>query len=320
MTDDFLTAFHGSSLAPAAPLVALVERVMNAEVGGLERVTKGYANEVYRALLLEQPPVYVRIRRHGPITFADEAWAMEACRRVGVPVPQVHAVTELAGEEGLEVMVLAALPGRPLGDVWPDLPETSRRQVMRRVAMALRAMHGITLDGWGRRKAGETWEYGSWAARAEAAVRDREADMPVLREVGFSEAETDAFMTIVRRLLDLEPPPSVLCHGDLGLDHLFVDDDLELTGIIDFGLWQGGPKELDLAMLNMYHPDVPLVWLESGYGDVPFGQAFYRRVLIEKVNVATTFLAFDVRRGNLDYLPLAQQGLQDMLRAWQRLA
>lgn len=318
MTNDFLTAFHGASLAQPAPLVALVEQVMNAEVQDLERVTKGYANEVYRALLLEQPPVYLRIQRHGTITFADEAWAMEACRRVGVPVPQVHAVTVLEGEEPLEVMVLAALPGRPLGDVWHDLPEISRREVMRRVATALRAMHGITLDGWGRRKAGEAWEYASWAARAEAAVRDRGADMPALREVGFSEAETDAFMTIVRRMLDLEPALPVLCHGDFGLDHLFVDDALELTGIIDFGLWQGGPKELDLAMLNMYHPDVPLVWLE--HEAMTIDRDTLQRMTIEKVNVATTFLAFDVRRGNLDYLTLAQEGLRDTLRAWQRLA
>lgn len=319
MTTDFLTAFHGSSPVPKVPLVALVESVMSAEVQGLERITKGYANEVYRVALSQGPPVYVRIRRHGRVAFADEAWALEACRRAGVLVPTVHTVTTLEAPEPLEVMILAAVPGRPLGEVWDGLPEVSRRQVMTRVGAALRVMHGIALDGWGRRGAGAAWEYGDWKTRAVSDVRDRETDMPTLREVGFTRAETDSFMAIVRQMTDLSAAPPILCHGDLGLDHLFVDDALNLTGIIDFGMWQGGPRELDFAMLRMYHPDVPLGWLESGYSEVPLDREFDRRVLIEQINVGTGFLAFDVRRGNVDYLPLAFDGLRGTLRAWEEL-
>ena len=121
MTDDFLAAFHSSVAAPRDQLVALVERVMNADVTSLERVTQGYVNEVYRADFASMPSVFVRIRRRGGATFNSEAWALGKCHRAGVPVPKVHAVTTLEAEEPLEVMLLASVPGRPLGEVWPEL-------------------------------------------------------------------------------------------------------------------------------------------------------------------------------------------------------
>lgn len=316
MTGDFLTTFHESTLAPRAPLVALVERVMDAEVLSLGRVTKGYVNEVYRAELASAPPVYVRIRRRGGVAFETEAWALGACRRAGVPVPEVHAVTVLEAEAPLEVMVLAAVPGQALGSVWPELSEASRQEVMGRVGAALRALHSVELGGWGRRTSGGGWEYPDWASRAAASVRDREADVPFLRGAGLAEREADALLDIVRVTPLLEAPVPVLCHGDLGLDHLFVDENLTLTGVIDFGMWQGSLRELDFAVLTMYHPDVALAWLESA---APFDEEFYRRVLVEQVNTGMGFFAHDLRQGNVDYADLALTGLRGSLAAWQRL-
>ena len=113
----------------------------------------------------------------------------------------------------------------------------------------------------------------------------------------------------------LSAPRPVLCHGDLGMDHIFVDDALKVTGLIDFGNWQGGPRELDFAVLTMYHPDVRLEWLEPSVLDVDF----YRRILLERVGVVMGFLAHDLRQGNADYAALAVQGMREALGAWRRL-
>ncbi len=163
-------------------------------------------------------------------------------------------------------------------------------------------------------------EHADWKSRALAAVRGRAADVPILQNAGLTEAETDALMDVVRVMPTLSAPSPVLCHGDLGMDHLFVDDALTLTGVIDFGMWQGGPRELDFAVLSMYHPDVQLAWLEQSYQNAPFAGEFYRRMLIEQVNVEMGFLAHDLRQGNTDYLALAVQGTRATLKAWQELS
>ena len=319
MTDTFQKGFHAAFKAPRDRLVALVERVMGAQVASLERITQRYVNEVYRAELASSSTVFVRIRRRGGVSFTSEAWALDACRRAGVPVPAVYAVTTLHGDEPLEVMVLEQVPGQPLGDVWAELTEPSRKQIMEHLGTALRAQHGTKVGGWGRRNEDGGWEHADWESRAAIAVFDRAADIPVLREVGLTEAEADALMEVVCVMSSLPSPLPVLCHGDLGMDHVFIDDALTLTGVIDFGMWQGGPRELDFAVLTMYHPDVQLTWFEKSYRKF-FDADFRRRVLVEQVNVAMGFLAHDVRQGNTDYLDLALQGMRGMLRRWQALS
>ena len=311
MANDFLIAFHGSVTAPKDRLTKLVESIIKAKVTNLERITRGYVNEVYRADFSSNPSVFVRIRRRGGAAFSSEAWALGECHRAGVPVPKVYAVTTLEAEEPLEVMILASILGRPLGDKWPELDEPSQARAMRSVGEALGLMHGIETGGWGKR-VGESWEYSSWEDRAAAMVQGRAADVPVLRRAGLTEIETDALMAIVQVMPILSAPRPVLCHGDLGMDHIFVNEALSVTGIIDFGMWQGGPRELDFAVMNMYEPGVRLGWLEPS-----FDENFNRRVLVEKTAVMMGFLAHDLRQGNADYADLAVQGLRDALKAWQ---
>ena len=291
---------------------------MGTQVTGLERVTQGYANEVYVADLASSERVIVRIRRRSVTSFASEGWALEAARSAGVPVPEVYALGVLGAGGGLEVMLLSLVPGRPLGELWPGLSEQERRLVMGHVGRVLQRLH-LATDGWGRRSDDGSWEFSSWRERAEAEVQGREADVPTLREAGLSESETDGLMAAVRAMLGVSGPTPGLCHGDLGMDHLFVDNDLNVTGVIDFGMWRGGPCELDFAVLRMYHPDVSLAWLEAGYGAGPFDKDFYRRVLSEQIAVGMGFLAHDLRLGDADYLDLALLGLRGSLRAWRAL-
>lgn len=131
--------------------------------------------------------------------------------------------------------------------------------------------------------------------------------MPVLREAGLTEA--------VRAVLTMSAPPPVLCHGDLGMDHVFVNDDLNVTGVIDFRMWRGGPPELGAAVLMMYHPDVPPAWLGPEYDNAKAR----RRVISERLAVGIGFLAHDLRVGSADYLELALAGLRGSLRAWRAL-
>lgn len=40
-----------------------------------------------------------------------------------------------------------------------------------------------------------------------------------------------------------------LCHGDLNTEHVFVDDQLRVSGMIDWGMWCGGSLIMELATM-----------------------------------------------------------------------
>jgi len=118
----------------------------------------------------------------------------------------------------------------------------------------------------------------------------------------------------------LECPQPVLCHGDLAAEHLFVDDQLQLTGVIDFGQFRGGPPALDFAVLLMYHPQIELAWLQHGYQPgVALDEAFMRQLLVQQACVQMRYLAFDFQEGDPDACAAALQGLHTTLHAWSGL-
>ena len=43
----------------------------------------------------------------------------------------------------------------------------------------------------------------------------------------------------------------VLCHGDVSPVHVFVDPEMQVVGLIDWGMWHGGPAVSELAGLAM---------------------------------------------------------------------
>lgn len=68
-----------------------------------------------------------------------------------------------------------------------------------------------------------------------------------------------------RAEIALRPRPPVFVHGDLQVAHVFIDDDDEVTGIIDWSEAGAGDRHHDLAVLTLAHPD-RLPDLLAGYG------------------------------------------------------
>jgi aminoglycoside phosphotransferase (APT) family kinase protein len=59
----------------------------------------------------------------------------------------------------------------------------------------------------------------------------------------------------------------VLLHYDLSPDHIFVDSDDRITGIIDWGAVQGGDPVRDLVRWNYWdNYEFSIDWLASTYG------------------------------------------------------
>lgn len=315
MPENFLSHLHAHTSIPETTLRTLSRDLTGLSIDTLTRVAEGYANEVYLATTEHQRDIVIRIQERGPMSFEREAWVMEQCRLANLPVPQVLGITTWEGEAGTrDLMIVEKAPGRPLSGVMDDLNAGEITTVCRHIGAALQTMHGITVEHFGPIGTGST---SSWKAFVRQTMDERRADANAAIAAGLTRAETDSLLTIIGHLDEISCESPSLCHGDVSADHLFIDESRKLSGIIDFGMSQGGPGVLDIAVLTMFHPEVRLEWLWRGYApnqDIP--DTWPRHILACQANVAMTYLAHDFRLGNADSREIVLSGLRSILERW----
>lgn len=297
MPTDFIQQRHTAYQTPQLLVFDLIQQVTSDEPTSLEKLVRGYDNEVYVIQTRQGRDYIVRIQQHGEIGFAEEQWAIERCRAVGVPVPEIcHIGAITVGDQSKSVMVQHRSPGRPLAEVYTTLKSADLAHVFRQVGAMLSKIHSVPVGGFYQRHPDGGWDFPDWASIDQANRRDRTTERPQLLAAGLQEAEIDALFAIT---LDQEPPVErqpVLCHGDLGPDHLFVDTDLTVTGVIDFGQFQGGLPIVDFARLSLDCSPQELVWVQEGYTNKAFlADHFDQRLRRERLNFLTGYLAHCVR-------------------------
>ena len=270
----------------------------------------------------------VRIQQHGTTEFEQEAWAIEACRAAGVPVPEICLIDQIEGlTDGSTdedrpltqgVMVQKRVPGRPLLEIQDRLSEQELADIYHQVGIALGKMHSIQVGGFYKMNVDGEWDFPDWESLSRAARRDRAAERPKLIQAGFNNQEIDTLLTLSETYQhEFACEHAVLCHGDVEPDHLFVDDDLMLTGIIDFGEFHGGTPIHDFAILNMAAPQIDLMWLRSGYGnDALFEDRFAERLLLHKTGWLIGYLAYLVDSDNHEEREAVALGLRNALNEW----
>jgi aminoglycoside phosphotransferase (APT) family kinase protein len=282
-----------------------------------EKVAHGYDCEVYIVHTRQSDDVVVRIRHHGGAPFAEEAWAITQCRTVGVPAPEVLLVEMITIDgQPREVMVQRRVPGRALSEIERTLTPDQRAEVWRQAGAALGAMHSILVGGFYKRHSDGSWDFPDWKNISEQSIVDRTSEKPLLIQAGFRADEVDRLLRMLEdgQMLFADEQP-VLCHGDFLPGHLFVDDDLKLCGVIDFGEFQGGAPILDFANLSRACPDVDLAWLEPDYGNPRlFDGTFSAHLRVAKIGLQIGNLAHFIQQGNAQVAAPIAAGLRDSLR------
>ena len=168
---------------------------------------------------------------------------VEAMARAPIPTPRV-----LWREP--PVLALAAVPGVALGRLGQRSTASSAAWVA--VGAAVRRLHDAPPPPWrgGRSRGGELgprldseceWLISNHVLPAELVERNRRVAQPALAE-----------------------RPPVFAHGDLQVEHVFVDGD-EVTGVLDWSEAGQGDAMFDLASLTLGCPE-RLRELVAGYG------------------------------------------------------
>lgn len=265
----FLTQLHGRYALPRSMVVELAERSTGIEAVQVQRLISGDENEVYRVELWDGSAVYPRITWPGKdavLKGRRETWAMEQARSVGVPVPEVLADHPIGSDDGERfAIVVAGSPGRQLSSLLPSLTTSERREAMVDLGRCLAKLHCVSMPGAGVPEDDGSWpdphthRHGYLAARLDGCSR--------LSVAGLSRSEIAA---VTRHPTDnvnlLVPDKPVLCHGDLGPEHVFLDGDLHVCGLIDWGMWNAGSAAGDLASVAIRHDDADFVAVAVGHG------------------------------------------------------
>lgn len=280
-------------------VVGLVKRATAQRIVEVERLTLGEENEIHQARLADETTVYARIRPPGEGNFDQELWAMDQARTVGVPVPAVLAAEDLDTAQGRRsAMVLAAASGRPLAAVLPELSSEQRRKLLGGFGQVVARLHTVSAPGPGRPGLDGAWPDPDEVLRT--FIANQLDTRPHLLTAGLIPSEVDAILALVGQSPDTPARSDpVLCHGDLHQAHVYVDEELQVSTLIDWGLWHGGTPVDELAYLSTkYDPD-SFAAIVSGHGAGQMSDpAFRRRIALAVLNRIIGHLAWSERIGN----------------------
>jgi Ser/Thr protein kinase RdoA (MazF antagonist) len=146
------------------------------------------------------------------------------------------------------VLALAALPGTALGRLGE--PSAASPAAWAAAGAAARMLHDAPLPPWP-----------GWSLDELASHLDSECEWLVTNDVLPADV-----VTRNRQVAEaaLRPWTPVFIHGDLQVDHVFVDGD-EVTGVVDWSGASPGDALFDLASLTLGHQE-HLGDVVAGYG------------------------------------------------------
>lgn len=316
-SEQFRRDLHASFGVAPDDVAAVVRKATGRPMASLSRIVRGQENEVYRAVTDSADEVVVRIRRFGEEgSLADEAWAMDQARRAGAPVPEVLLLDRLTSDGAdLPVMVQAIAEGQALAER-ADLTAAERQAALARAGEVLARINAVTVPGFWRPGSDGEW-MSDWTSLMSGFTADREAERDLICAMGFGAAEFDRMITCLHAYADEFPcSQPVLCHGDFTPEHIFVDSQLRISAVIDFGMYCGGPPVSDLAYLRYALPRDDLAAILTGYdGAEKDDDAFWRRLDLHALGLAIGNLASDVAKGNTAAARESADSLAAILRS-----
>jgi aminoglycoside phosphotransferase (APT) family kinase protein len=215
------------------------------------------------------------VARFGPGAAAEAALLAAVAPRVPLPVPVPVAVDDAAG-----CLVLPRAGGVPL----LTLPRDARRPFAPALLEFVEAVHALDLPA-----PVDDTPPGAWLDEARVT-------WPTVRSVVPARLHRP-----VETFLAAAPPDPVspcFIHGDLGAEHVFVDDDA-ITGVIDWGDAARGDPALDFGRLARdlgvdRGRRARFYAVCTALEDVAFGREPY---------VANAIAALDELRGGDDRIP-----------------
>jgi hygromycin-B 7''-O-kinase len=195
-----------------------------------------------------------------------------------VATPAVHAVGGLATKEhgtgerrGWGYVLMSRLPGVPLDTVWPELSEADRDRIADELGRTLAALHAV--------RPPRCWpeDWATFVAGQRASCEQEQRDLGLAPEWA---AQIPGFLDSVA----LGEPPQALLHTEIMREHLLVNQDRQLSGVIDFEPAMCGAPEYEFVALGLFAAAGDARFLRRtllayGYSDDELDSGLRRRLM-----------------------------------------
>jgi aminoglycoside phosphotransferase (APT) family kinase protein len=186
--------------------------------------------------------------------------------RVPYALPRIHSIAQ---EGDVLVTIEQRLHGTPLSEVLPSLSEPQLEQVMARYLLAVQALSAIHAPpAFDRCKLFDAEHISRRADGDWHQFLDRYLALKLAQLMPYVSRDVSQLHAKLQRLRAILAQPYTgeyrLIHGDFFPGNLLVDDDLQITSLLDFGMWtMYGDALFDLAtsivffdMYDQLHADL----------------------------------------------------------------
>jgi len=250
----------------------IVQKAMGTtKIESMTRINRGQSNEVY-FIDLKGESVVLRIAKgYDYDIFAIEQWAMQEVSRRGVPVAAIWAQGSVL-ERGnvIYYQVQEKLTGEPMDSLLAQgkIGRTRSERLTEQAGELLAALHSVPTVGWGRITTPQHGIYESFEKSIHALQEAAETFDKALAP--FSALGVPRFENVWQGVCELQAfavRDPVLLHYDLTPDHILIDSDDRITGVIDWGAVHSGDPVRDLVRWDYWDSsDCSINWLASTYG------------------------------------------------------
>jgi aminoglycoside phosphotransferase (APT) family kinase protein len=185
--------------------------------------------------------------------------------RTTVPVPEILVYDNSRSILDRDFLIMEKLPGRPLSDI-DEITVDSYNRVLFQVGESLKQIHSIHAEQYGYLGAHHPMKpqldwldafFIMWNSMINDVV-----------ECGYY---NDTETKMLRELLDSNLPnfdrktPAMLLHMDVWSQNILIDEEANLTGLIDLDRALWGDPEIEFAVLDYCGISEPSFW--HGYGE-----------------------------------------------------
>lgn len=317
MPDETFQSYKSSSTTQE--VTTLTENALGKKVTDISRKDLGQINAVYFATLADQTECVVRIspKERNWNNFAEEAWAFDKARAVGVPTPEVLICNTQPADFPESYMITKKLPGTNGEEA--HLTEEQKHTVLRQLGHYLSLIHSIKIDGFGRLQKQEETFVGTYTTLWESVMSEFESGwwLPIIRKNKLLPEEKileikERFMEA--RQLFIDQKVSSLIYTDVGLKNTLVEGN-KVTGVLDMENVTASDPVQDFALFHFWIGDANgyMQSLQEGYDSKDlFDKNFRKKLLLFELLKSLSTLAFRFQKNNPDEIQLVYRRIPEI--------
>ena len=219
-------------------------------------------------------------------SYPTEIWVYNEVAKHGVPVPDLIFYTEKLKGIDLPCLIISQISGSSLAS--KNIPEEFERAIYGEIGRVFSKIHKVKLEnsfyGFGVFFKNTKDSFYNWHSFI-LSIHDYIDSIKFLFKNGTINFEQKEIILSLEEMIINHRFSKVLNHGDLGPDHIFLENN-NVVGVIDPGNSFAGPAEYDLAYFAVYVNEYQFKYALDEYDEVLNIEYIYIYMIVISVHKA----------------------------------